>query len=69
MYNVSVPIPDEVLFDAHLTKKLSETYVRKTKQKAHILNAPKRWMKTGKTAFYAIIEVDKSGIGCGKNEL
>lgn len=28
MYNVSVPIPDEVLFDAHLTKKLSETYVR-----------------------------------------
>ena len=30
MYNVSVPIPDEVLFDAHLTKKLSETYVRQT---------------------------------------
>ena len=29
MYNVSVPIPDEVLFDAHLTKKLSETYVRR----------------------------------------
>ena len=28
MYNVSVPIPDEVLYDAHLSKKLTETYVR-----------------------------------------
>ena len=24
----SVPIPDEVLYDAHLSKKLTETYVR-----------------------------------------
>lgn len=28
MYNVSVPIPDEVLFDAHLSKRKSEAYVR-----------------------------------------
>ena len=28
MYNVSVPIPDEVLFDAHLSKRKSEVYVR-----------------------------------------
>ena len=28
MYNVSVPIPDEVLYDAHLSKKQTETYVR-----------------------------------------
>lgn len=28
MYNISVPIPDEVLYDTHLSKKLAETYVR-----------------------------------------
>lgn len=28
MYNVSVPIPDEVLYDTHLSKKLTESYVR-----------------------------------------
>ena len=33
MYNVSVPIPDEVLYDAHLSKKLTETYVRQAAQK------------------------------------
>ncbi|MBQ9901015.1 MAG: UPF0175 family protein [Clostridia bacterium] len=28
MYHVSVAIPDEVLYDAHLSKKKSEEYVR-----------------------------------------
>ena len=47
------------IFHMETCQRLLDTY--KCTQKVH-----ENW-KT--PAFYAIIEVDKSGIGCGKNEL
>ena len=64
---VSIP-PESVKLKNQISSKVS--LQAKNKAKSSHSKCTQKVHENWKTpAFYAIIEVDKSGIGCGKNEL
>ena len=67
-YNTSYSIPESVKLKNQISSKVS--LQAKNKAKSSHSKCTQKVHENWKTpAFYAIIEVDKSGIGCGKNEL